>query len=154
MGGKSLKIGTFLNFLYISIIWQLFAKIGTRGKFAHCCSFFLGRNRDSWQVQCNRRLLKLFNFHAYFAHNTSYNVTAKLVRGLLRPSNKYCRQVTTALGIEWEETGDWNGSSPDTNTRNIHELNALQNGLFHYMHSDLIVMHTVLQVYQMSYYLC
>ena len=32
MGGKSLKIGTFLNFLYITYYWQIFTKIGTHGK--------------------------------------------------------------------------------------------------------------------------
>ena len=46
MGEKSSKIGTFLNFLYR----QIFAKIGTCGKIAPFSYFFLGQNRDNWQV--------------------------------------------------------------------------------------------------------
>ena len=49
MGGKSLKIGTFLNFLYMTTD-RFVAKIGTHGKIAPFSYFFLGKNRDSWQT--------------------------------------------------------------------------------------------------------
>ena len=49
MGGNSLKIGTFLNFLdlYINYCRQIFAKLGTHGQITLFSPFFLGQNRDS-----------------------------------------------------------------------------------------------------------
>ena len=51
----------------------------------------------------------------------------------MRPSKKYEKWIS-ALETDLEEAGEWNGSSPGTSTRNIHE--------FEYITKMILILYT------------